>query len=130
MKCLKNVVKRLTKIILNNIQVDAYSIIKNSCYISYLQTVFEENTIIDLLKNIGHFELLLDSIRIMPNDFIPLFTENINGKNLQMVLKNFYLDCRKYLKTIKKATKNVKNNDDNRETNLLQNFVDFYKKTK
>ncbi|AFX92724.1 putative ubiquitin-conjugating enzyme E2 [Megavirus courdo11] len=126
MKCLKNIVKRLSKIILNNIKIDAVSIIKNSCFMPYLRQVFSENTIMDLLKNITHFELLLNSIRIMTPEYIPLFTDMTDGSSLNDILREFYKDCKKYLKTIKKAVKS--NSEEDQECNLVSNFIDYYKK--
>ena len=102
---------------------------KNSCFVPYLKCIFKGNSILELLKNIKHFENLLDSMRIMGNNFTPIFLiqDGESDKSLGQIFAELEKDCNIYLQTIKKSSsKNDKENKD--ELNLVKNFVNFYKK--
>lgn len=140
-KCIKNITKRLTKIIITNVNIDSVEIIKNSCFIPYLKSIFYGNSILELLKNPSSFESLLNSIRIMTNKFVPIFLikDGENGeKSLFEIFNEINADCKIYLKTIKKSTdtkSKAKSSDKDKqadeiktELDLVSNFVNFYKR--
>ncbi|XWV26011.1 ubiquitin-conjugating enzyme E2 [Tupanvirus soda lake] len=129
-KCIKNITRRLTKIIMNNINVDAVEIIKNSCYVPYLKSVFFGNNILELLKNPTQFELLMNSMRILTNKFAPIFVikDGDNEKSLYEIFSEINKDCQMYLKTIKKTAGPNQTADGKAELDLVSNFVNFYKR--
>ncbi|XWV24768.1 ubiquitin-conjugating enzyme E2 [Tupanvirus deep ocean] len=129
-KCIKSVTRRLTKIIMNNINVDAVSIIQNSCYVPYLKSVFYGNNVLELLKNPSQFELLLNSMRILTNKFAPIFVikDGDNEKSLYEIFSEINKDCQMYLKTIKKTAGPNQTADGKAELDLVSNFVNFYKR--
>ena len=130
-RCIKNITKRLTKIIMNNINVDAVEILKNSCYVPYLKSVFFGNNVLELLKNTAQFELLLNSLRILTNKFVPIFTlkdaEN-KEKSLHEIFGDLNNDCVSYLVTMKKMSTGDLTNEIKAEMDLVSNFASFYKK--
>ena len=119
--CVKNIIKHLTKIIINNVDIDVVKIIKDSCYVPYIKHMFAGNNLFELLKNSAHFELILDSLRIMPDKFMSIFLI-IDGENEKSLLEYFSEinnDCQLYL-TINSETDN--------EYNIILNFTKFFKK--
>ncbi|AYV85775.1 MAG: ubiquitin-conjugating enzyme E2 [Satyrvirus sp.] len=129
-KCVKNITKHLTKIIINNVNVDAVGIIKNSCYIPFLRSIFYGNNMLELLKNPTQFESILDSLRIMTKKFIPIFgLKDGENKSLFEIFTELNDDCKTHLKTIEKLVdKNNMTNANKKEFDLLSNFINFYKK--
>jgi ubiquitin-protein ligase len=129
-KCIKNITRRLTKIIMNNIDIDSVGIISNSCFIPYLKSVFCGNNILELLKNLERFELLLNSLRILTNEYIVIYTIKDGERDLSLyeIFDDLNDDCQMYLKTMKKTNTIKQTNESKSEINLVSNFVNFCQK--
>lgn len=126
-KCVRNITSNLTRVISKNINIDAVNIIMNSCFIPYIKSVFYGNNILELLKNPAHFELLLNSMRIMTKSFsmIYLVKDGDTDKSLFEIFGDINTDCKSYLKTIEKATDKT-TPEVKTEIDLVNNFVTFY----
>lgn len=127
--CLKNIVRRLVKIMNNNINVDIIQIINKSCLIMYLQN-FYKSSILDILKNINKFKILLKLLRVLPNKYlIHLMMNHIELYKLLMSLRK---DFKIYLKTNKNISSKISTNmmdKTNREEYIqINNFTKFCKK--
>ena len=108
---------------MNNINVNTVDIMKNSCFIPYLKTVYKTNTILDFTENITNFETHLDSMRVMNKKFIQLFNNKNDTESLLDILGQFSVDCESYLKMNHTDNKN-------REIITISNFVAFFKQLK
>ncbi|AKI80254.1 ubiquitin-conjugating enzyme E2 [Acanthamoeba polyphaga mimivirus] len=123
-QCLRKIVVKLTKIILGKNQVDIINILKESCFIPYLKLVFIDGSLFDLVKDLSYFELVLNSMRILTKEYLPLFLHKYNDKSLLEVLDQFNKDCHSYLNTLK----NIKESDCQSEIDVIENFMSFYKR--
>ncbi|AEQ60716.1 ubiquitin-conjugating enzyme E2 [Acanthamoeba castellanii mamavirus] len=123
-QCLRKIVVKLTKIILGKNQVDVINILKESCFIPYLKLVFIDGSLFDLVKDLSYFELVLNSMRILTKEYLPLFLHKYNDKSLLEVLDQFNKDCHSYLNTLK----NIKESDCQNEIDVIENFMSFYKR--
>lgn len=131
MRCIRNIIVRLTKLILNNTNIDIVGIIKDSCFIPYLKSVFCGNNILELLKNPSFFETLLNSMRIMDKRFVPLFMikDNENEKSLYEILGEINQECQLYLNNLNSNNPSKSKTDTgNEEINLVSNFISFYRR--
>jgi ubiquitin-protein ligase len=133
-KSIKNITRRLTKIITGNIKIDAVNILINSCYIPYMKSIFYGNNMLELLKNQKQFELLLDSMRILTPEFVPIYLikDGENDKSLYEIFCDIKSECTTYLSTMKNNTTDTnsqpKNSDITMELALVSNFVSFITK--
>ncbi len=123
-QCLRKIVVKLTKIILGKNQVDVINILKESCFIPYLKLVFIDGSLFDLVKDLSYFELVLNSMRILTKEYLPLFLHKYNDKSLLEILDQFNKDCHSYLNTLK----NIKESDCQNEIDVIENFMSFYKR--
>lgn len=128
-KCIKDITKHLTKIIINNIQIDPVDILINSCYIPYMKSIFWGNNILELLKNPAQFESLLNSMRIMNSKFAPIYIvkDSENESSLYDIFSEFNDDCKMYLNTMENSSKD-QSLDAKTEIDLISNFVSFFRK--
>ncbi|MEM3062534.1 MAG: ubiquitin-conjugating enzyme E2 [Nitrososphaerota archaeon] len=131
MRCIRNIIVRLTKLILSNADIDVVGIIKDSCFIPYLKSVFSGNNMLELLKNPSLFEVLLNSMRIMDKRFIPLFIirDNENEKSLYEILGEVNQECQLYINNFNSNNPSINKSDiTNDELNLISNFISFYRR--
>ncbi len=56
-KCIKNITRRLTKIIINDLEIDSVNMLERSCFVPFLKSVFRGNSILELSKiqNISNY---------------------------------------------------------------------------
>ena len=78
--CIRNITKTMAKYILNNMPFDIVSTLLDSCFVSYLKSVFSNLDVAEILLNVRHFEIILDCMRIMNDTFIPIFLSTADGK--------------------------------------------------
>ena len=125
-KCVKDITFSLAKLIMSDQSdpnINPVDIIAQSCFISYLKTVFKENNILELTKNITYFDIHLDSMRIMTKKFIELFyMPDAVNESLFNVLTDLNLDCVSYLNKMKNNTDSSVSG----ELATVSNFINYY----
>ncbi len=104
-QCIRNLTKHLTKLITINKNINILEILKNSCYVPYILNVFEENPIMELLKNYKNFESLLNLMRIIPNNLCDIFFTRYKNRSLFDIFMKQLNDYEEYLNLLKKISK-------------------------
>lgn len=140
-KCIQNITKHLTKLIIsNNSKLDPVQILSSSCFVPYLKSVLQGISIMELLMNLKRFESILNAMRILPLNFLSLFTltERDNDTTLFTILTELEADCCRYLETMDKLMQvqsanneaTVNSTERKLEMDLVTNFISFHKRLK